>query len=387
MRRGAVLTVVFVGVLTTGAATGSWGGLLPGDEEAAEHAEAEPPDARPVVDRKALLERGAREGPLTDAADGAALDADVLVSRSGDRWSTAYSAREYQGQQQALSGEYVGVGVSVRRTPGGATQVAEVLSDSPAERAGVRVGDTLRRVGGHPVDGRPVTEVVGWLRGNGVADAGTRVVVELVREGEPRTVELTRAALVAETVTVSRLSAEVTRIEITSFTEGSGQRVREAVHRVPEGSGILLDLRGNSGGLVAEAVTAASAFLDGGLVATYGVEGTQRALYAESGDSTEAPLVVLVDAGTMSAAELLTGALQDRGRAIVVGTRTFGKGTVQMPREQPDGSVAELTVGEYATPNGRSVEGTGLLPDLVVQRDDEAERRARTVLSGLATRA
>lgn len=144
---------------------------------------------------------------------------------------------------------------------------------------------------------------------------------------------------------------------------------------------MLLDLRGNSGGLVTEAVVAASAFLDGGLVATYDVHGEQRALYAEPGGDTVRRLVVLIDGGTMSAAELLTGALQDRGRAVTVGSRTFGKGSVQMPSKLAGGSVAELTVGHYRTPAGRSVDGHGITPDLAVS--SRTLQRGETVLSGL----
>jgi carboxyl-terminal processing protease len=146
---------------------------------------------------------------------------------------------------------------------------------------------------------------------------------------------------------------------------------------------VLLDLRGNGGGLLSEAVTAASALLDGGLVATYDDRGEEKTLHASSGGDDERPVVVLVDGGTMSAAELVAGALQDRGRAIVVGSRTFGKGSVQRPEKLPDGSVAELTVGHYRTPAGRDIDGTGITPDLAVGQG--AEARARTVLSGLGT--
>jgi carboxyl-terminal processing protease len=111
------------------------------------------------------------------------------------------------------------------------------------------------------------------------------------------------------------------------------------------------------------------------------VNGDERALHADPGGDTTRPLVALVDGGTMSAAELLTGALQDRGRALVVGSRTFGKGSVQMPSRLPGGSVAELTVGHYRTPSGRGVDGRGLTPDLEVE--DGALERAETVLSGL----
>lgn len=133
-------------------------------------------------------------------------------------------------------------------------------------------------------------------------------------------------------MTVRKLPDGVTVIKVAAFTKGVGDAVRTAVEQTPGHAGIVLDLRGNSGGLVTEAVTAASAFLDGGLVATYDVNGAQRSLHADPGGDTTRPLVALVDGGTMSAAELLTGALQDRGRAVVVGSRTFGKGSIQMPK-------------------------------------------------------
>jgi carboxyl-terminal processing protease len=210
------------------------------------------------------------------------------------------------------------------------------------------------------------------------------VVLGVERDGRARTEFLRRARLTTEPVTVRRLGTAPTStvlIKATAFTRGAGGEIRDAVRSAPGDAGILLDLRANSGGLVGEAVVAASAFLDGGLVATYDVHGEQRALYADAGGDTTRPLVVLVDGGTMSAAELLTGALQDRGRAVTVGSPTFGKGAVQMPSELPDGVVAELTVGQYRTPGGRGVEGRGITPDLVVGTG--ALERAETVLSGL----
>ncbi|WP_436847190.1 S41 family peptidase [Streptomyces buecherae] len=214
--------------------------------------------------------------------------------------------------------------------------------------------------------------------------AGSRVVLGLERAGRQWTETLRRSRLVTRNVTVGRITSgepDATRIKVDAFTKDTGEQVREAVRAAPEGDALLLDLRGNSGGLVTEAATAASAFLDGGLVATYDVRGQQRVVNAEPGGDTQTPLVVLVDGGTMSAGELLTGALQDRGRAVVIGSRTFGKGSVQMPTERPDGSVAQETVGHYRTPVGRGVEGVGITPDLTV--GDDAEQRAQSVLSGL----
>ncbi|MFC8344312.1 S41 family peptidase [Streptomyces sp. NPDC057280] len=371
--RGAALTLVFASVLVAGAATGS----LPG------------PDRKSTPDAARSAAPAGHHQDVAKAAEEAMADgkspmeaAERAVSRSGDRWGAVYSRGEYEEFEEALDGEYTGVGLWARRERDGRIEVTKVRAGSPAAGAGIRAGDLLRGVDGADVDGRPVTEVVSLLRGDAQdAAAGTAVTLRLERGPRVWTETLRRARLSTDSVTVRRLTDRITLIKIDSFTKGSGDAVRTAVRQAPADAGIVLDLRGNSGGLVTEAVTAASAFLDGGLVATYDVDGEQQVLHADSGGDTTRPLVALVDGGTMSAAELLTGALQDRGRAVVVGSRTFGKGSVQMPSRLPDGSVAELTVGHYRTPSGRAVDGKGITPDL--EADSQVLERAETVLSGL----
>ncbi|MFF1741295.1 S41 family peptidase [Streptomyces mirabilis] len=370
--RGAALTLLFASVLVAGAATGSFGD----------------PD-RKSPSPSARSTSAAHRETVTDAAAEAMADgkspmeaAERAVSRSGDRWGAVYSQGEYEEFEEALDGQYTGVGLWARRERDGRIEVTRVQSGSPAAAAGIRTGDRLRSVDGEKVDGRPVTEVVSLLRGDADdAAAGTKVSLGLERGTRAWSETLRRARLSTDSVTVRKLPGGVSVIKVAAFTKGVGDAVRTAVEQTPEHAGIVLDLRGNSGGLVTEAVTAASAFLDGGLVATYDVNGAQRSLYADPGGDTTRPLVALVDGGTMSAAELLTGALQDRGRAVVVGSRTFGKGSIQMPSRLPDGSVAELTVGHYRTPAGHAVDGRGITPDLEV--DAEALERAETVLSGL----
>ncbi|AZQ71832.1 PDZ domain-containing protein [Streptomyces luteoverticillatus] len=418
-RRGAALTLVFMGALAAGAATAAWGAAdgRPARPPAGEHGErqvlshaagrsAVAPRAadrhaadRHTVDRRAV--EAAAERAVHDGKSGSEAAAELL-SRSGDAWSAVYTPREYEGFALALDGAYVGVGLTTRRAEDGRMEVDGVRPGGPAERAGIAPGDRLLTVDGADVTGRPVTEVVSLLRGDGhslgswpVSAPGTTVRLGLQRGAERWERTLRRERLVTESVEVEELSRgaagtlPATLIKVSSFTRGTGERVRAAVREAAPGEGILLDLRGNSGGLVAEAVTAASAFLDGGLVATYDVRGSRHVLRAEPGGDTRRPLVVLVDGGTMSAAELLTGALQDRGRTVVVGSRTFGKGSVQMPSRLADGSVAELTVGHYRTPAGRAVDGAGITPDLAVQGpagdggEKDAEARGRRVLSGL----
>ncbi|WP_327246070.1 S41 family peptidase [Streptomyces sp. NBC_01320] len=384
--RGAALTLVFASVLATAAATGS---LPQGDERAAA---IKARSVASTVDRDEIAAAAAEA-----VADGKSSTeaAEEVVSRSGDRWGAVYDEREYEEFEQALDGSYTGVGLAAKRSADGLVAVARVQPGGPAALAGIEPGDLLRTVDGRRIDRRPVSEVVALLRGDRTSAAvGTTVVLTVQRgvTGPARTLTLTRARLTTEAVTVRRIGAKqlgsdrsdssgAVLIKVDSFTKGSGARIRDAVRDAPAGAGVLLDLRGNSGGLVTEAVVAASGFLDGGLVATYDVHGAQRALYATRGGDTVRPVVVLVDGGTMSAAELVTGALQDRGRAVTVGSRTFGKGSVQMPSKLPGGSVAELTVGHYRTPAGRSVDGHGITPDLVVS--SRALQRAETVLSGL----
>lgn len=376
-------------VLATGVVTGTWsdaaegaaGRTDPGRMSSGAHTRESA-----LADR-AAVERAASEA-VEDGKSGAQAAAEV-VSRSGDRWSTIYTPGEYEDFQEQLGGGYVGVGLWVRPAAGGRIAVSRVQPGSPAARAGIAVGDRLRAVDGRSTRHAPVTEVVARLRGaasggaHGSAVAGSQVTLDLQCGDRRWTETLHRTRLRSRNVVVDRPAGGhgPARVKIAAFTKGTGAAVRRAVREASADDGLLLDLRGNTGGLVTEAVATASAFLDGGLVATYDVRGHQRALYAKRGGNTDLPLVVLVDGGTMSAAELLAGALQDRGRAVLVGSPTFGKGAVQMPSELPDGSVAELTVGHYRTPSGRTVDESGLTPDLVV--GGGAEKRARTVLSGL----
>ncbi|WP_434590316.1 S41 family peptidase [Streptomyces sp. A5-4] len=375
IRRGAALTLIFATVLVTAVATGSWERA-----DGTQSAEQRPASrsAAATADREAVADAAAEA--MADGKSGKEA-AEEVVSRSGDRWGAVYDPGEYEEFEQALDGEYTGVGLWAKRTREGRIEVSRVQPGGPAERAGVRAGDQLRTIDGHRVEKRPVTEVVKLLRGKKAAKPGTWVALGLQRSTRAWSETVQRARLDTEAVTVERLPYGATLIKVASFTKGSGEQVREAVKKAPREHGLLLDLRGNGGGLVTEAVTAASAFLDGGLVATYDVHGEQRALYAEPGGDTRRPVVALVDGDTMSAAELVTGALQDRGRAVTVGSRTFGKGSVQMPSRLPDGSVAELTVGHYRTPAGHSVDGRGISPDLSVS--EKAQQRAQTVLSGL----
>ncbi|RKE19305.1 carboxyl-terminal processing protease [Streptomyces sp. TLI_171] len=349
------LGLVFGAVLFAGAASGAWG--------------------EPVRSLRAPSSSdAATPAPDLSGADLSPQEARQLVGASGDRWAAYLSPQQYA---DLTGGRYAGVGLTVDRAAGGPTEVAEVQPGSPADRAGIAAGDRLVTVDGVPAEQLPVTELVSRLRGG---PAGSTVALAVAAgPGPVRELTLARAELAAREVEVERPHPGVVRIAVHAFTEGVGEQVRAAAAGA---RGVVLDLRGNSGGLVEEAVATASVFLDGGPVASYQAHGERRELAAAAGGDTAVPLVVLVDGGTMSAAELLAGALQDRSRAVLVGGRTFGKGTVQQPSRLADGSVLELTVGRYQTPAGRSPDGTGVQPDVPAAGEDPAAL-ALKVLDGI----
>jgi carboxyl-terminal processing protease len=302
-----------------------------------------------------------------------------------DPYSSYYEPKVYAQFRQVLNGAYTGVGVWVRRSSGGRLRVISVERDSPAARAGVRSGDTLLSVNGHAVAGESVSEVVSGLRGA----AGSAVALRVQRAGHTMSARLRRTRVADRDVHVSTISPGIVQLRITAFTRGVGQWVRQQVSYAQQDhdSGIVLDLRDDPGGLLDEAVETASAFLANGPVVSYVQRGKAPVtLQALGGGNTAIPLVVLVDGGTASAAEIVAGAMQDRNRAVVMGTETFGKGSVQAPSRLSDGSALEFTVGHYLTPSGRSLDGIGITPDVLVPESTpiaELDARAVEVLSGL----
>lgn len=333
------------------------------------------------------------------AHPGADLDADAVrgvLGGLGDTWAAYYGVgdgQQAQGQLRALlDGRYSGLGLWLRRADGNASTgltVASVVAGSPAAAAGLVPGDQLLAVDGRAVSGQGVDAVTAALRGT----AGTDVRLQVrTTAGEVRSPTLTRRDVAAGDVTIATVAPGVVSIRVATFAAGAGAAVQQAVRdaQAHHTRAILLDLRGDPGGLLPEAVTAASAFLDGGpVVRLAGRTVPAHTLDATAGAAdTTTPVAVLVDGGTASAAEILTGALADRGRAVVVGSRTFGKGSVQEVVPLSDGSSFELTVATYTTPAGHRVDGVGIAPDVAVAADSApsvATDRALAVLQALGS--
>lgn len=342
--------------------------------------------------------RGANDSVLEEAATRISTEAAGTVDRDaleraaiqgmlaslGDKYASYYGAAQYADFQRALEGRYTGIGVWLGHVSGH-LQVTSVLPGSPADSAGLRTGDEIVTLDGISVTDKSVSQVVAAMRG----DVGTELHVGLRRSSVEQDVVVRRAAVQTKDVLVDHPVRDVVRIQVAAFTKGVGRDVRAAVEQantdhVP---GIVLDLRGNAGGLLHEAVETASAFLADGNVVTYRGRGVADERYdvVSAGDANTT-LVVLVDGGTASAAEVVAGALQDRDRAVIVGTRTYGKGSVQQPIRLIDGTAIEITIARYYTPSGRSVDGVGIRPDIEVAPSadsDVALDRAVDVLTGI----
>lgn len=364
--RGAAAAAALGFAYAVGAGTGA---RAPARPQALDH--------RTVEDTAVEVARAAPDPARERAAVERAL------RRIGDRWARFYTASEFSGLEAALNGWYSGVGLWLEKS-GDDARIVGVQPGSPAERAGVRPGDVISEVDGTATRDLTVATVAAALHG----EPATSVGLAVRRDGVPLRFALVRTAMASHDVNASLTADGVVVIRIAAFTRGVGREVREAVAGRPgHRGGVLLDLRANPGGLLDEAVDTASVFLAGGPVVTFERTGAppERLLAGPGGDSA-VPLVVLVDGGTASAAEVVAGSLRDRDRAVIVGSRTFGKGSVQEPLRLADGSGIEVTVGRYRTPSGRNLDGSGIDPDIAVNANRpprEAERRALTVVRGL----
>ncbi|HVV77835.1 MAG TPA: S41 family peptidase [Mycobacteriales bacterium] len=342
-----------------------------------------------VIDQavQAIESRAAKPVPASVLQQAAV---DGMLRALGDPWSAYYEPTEFARYEQTLSGSYSGVGIWVRRTSSGVLRIESVQEGSPAAAAGLKEGDILSAVAGLPVEGRTVADVADALWGR----PGTSVTVRVLRDGHAVTEVLARAKIRNGDVSAEPIEPGIERLRIAMFTRGVGNWVRARVRDAARQHlhGIVLDLRDDPGGLLDEAVRTASAFLDRGTVVSYVQRGSPPVPLAARGGpgNTSIPLVVLVNGGTASAAEIVAGALQDRGRAVIVGSQTFGKGSVQAPDRLSDGSDIELTVGNYLTPAGRSLDGVGITPDVLLGPDVPQSvlfEHAVEVLSGLTADA
>lgn len=310
----------------------------------------------------------------------------VLKEETDDPYALFYGPKGYESLQELTSGKFSGIGVWLKPVDD-ELRIVSVLPDTPALEAGLAPDDVIRTIDGVAVEGMPVDEAVARIKG----PEGTEVTLEIDRADEELSFTITRDQIDLPSVRASLAGGDVGYVRLLTFSRGVGRDVRAQVERLSDrgAEGIVLDMRDNGGGLFDEAIDVASVFIENGVVVTYKERATPALEYEAEGDALEdVPVVVLVNEGTASASEIVAGALQDRGRGVVVGTTTFGKGSVQQLIQLLDGSALKLTTAAYLTPSGESIDGKGIEPDVQVDDDldtvpDEQRTRAIEILRGL----
>ena len=298
-----------------------------------------------------------------------------------DPHSSFLDATDFQSMKAQTDGNYGGLGLTVSMEDG-AVKVITASEDTPAFRAGIKPGDYITHLNGELLFGGTLDEAVEEMRGK----PGTSVKVTIVRPGRDKPFDLSLTREVIELKPVKwEVKGDVGVININSFSKNTGAGVRAAIAGIEKSlghkpTGYVVDLRSNPGGLLDQAIEVSDAFLDHGeIVSQRGREKNDiERYYAKPGDDTQgAPIVVLVDAGSASAAEIVAGALQDHHRAIVMGERSFGKGSVQTLLPLSQVSALRLTTARYYTPSGRSVQEGGIEPDVLVPQLSDPDYKTR----------
>ena len=289
-----------------------------------------------------------------------------------DPHSAYLEPEDFQELQESTSGEFGGLGIEVGQEDG-LLRVISPIDDTPAARAGIEAGDLILRIDGQPTKGWSLMEAVDKLRGK----PGSKIELTLVREGgKPFTLKLERAVIKVRSVKSELLEKDYGYLRISQFQVNSGEEVAKALRQLQKDNGgklggLVLDLRNNPGGVLQAAVEVSDHFLNKGLIVyTKGrIANSELRFSADSADASQGvPLVVLINGGSASAAEIVAGALQDHKRAVLMGTDSFGKGSVQTVLPLTNDRALKLTTALYFTPSGRSIQAQGIVPDIVVER-------------------
>jgi len=298
-----------------------------------------------------------------------------------DPHSSYLDARDFKNMKTTTEGNYGGVGLTVQGEDG-VIKIVTPTEDTPAARAGLKSGDYITHVDGKLIYGEQLDEAVDKMKGV----AGTDVRLTIVRPGRDKPFDVTLKREIIEIKAVKwEVKGDVGVININTFSKATGPGVRSAFVAIDKvlghrPLGYVVDLRANGGGLLDQAIEVSDSFLDRGeIVSQRGREKTDiQRYYARPGDDAHGlPVVVLVDPGTASASEIVAGALQDHHRALILGERSFGKGSVQTVMPLTEDTALRLTIARYYTPSGRSVQEGGIDPDIVVPQLTDADRRAR----------
>ena len=282
-----------------------------------------------------------------------------------DPHSSYMTKDEYKELKIMTTGKFGGLGMVVTMKDGMLTVVSPI-EDTPAYKSGIKAGDIIIKINGESTIGMTLDQAVKKLRGK----PGTKVKLTVLREGTTKPIELviTRAIIHVKSVKYKKYG-NIGYVKITQFQDGTTKELKKALNKLGKIDGLVLDLRNDPGGLLKEAVGVCDLFIKKGVIVSIRGRNKNNVQYFyahDDGDEPTYPMVVLINAGTASAAEIVSGCLKDHKRAIIMGVRSFGKGSVQSIIPLGDGSALRLTTARYYTPNGKSIQAVGIQPDIVV---------------------
>ena len=305
---------------------------------------------------------------------------EAILKSTGDQWANYFPTKSAQEFTRTLAGRFSGIGLWLRKNRSGAIEISSVQPKSPSASVGLKSLDVINKINGQSMNGVSVATAVGALRG----EPGTQVTIDFERNQNPGRVSVQRAAVLNGDVIATQIAPKIVYIQISAFSSSVSSEVARALYKYPHSKGVILDLRDNPGGLIDQASSVASQFLSEGPIVSYSRRNQSDVVLNSNNTSPDlAPMTVLINRSTASAAEVLTGALQDRNRSVILGENSYGKGTVQEISTLFDGSKIEITVGKYRTPSGQIIDQVGITPDLLVSEDQEISK-ALQVLGGLA---
>lgn len=294
-----------------------------------------------------------------------------ILKGTGDKYGRYYNAEEYKNLLESNKGESVGIGIEVHKDPSGYIKVVGVYENSPAKDSGVEVGDIIKKIEGNDVLDIGFNKSISLLKG----EPNTKVNIAIQREGEEKNLSISRKNIVIESV-VGQKEGDVGYVRIKSFNEKTPSQFINLVETLKTQGvkGFVFDVRNNGGGLVSSVSDILDYLLpEGDIVSAVYKDGTKEVLYTSDKEQLNMPMVVLVNGGTASAAELFAAALKDYNKAILVGTTTFGKGIMQETFTLSDGSAVKLTVAHYYPPKSGNYDGVGVKADFEVKLTPEQE--------------
>lgn len=296
----------------------------------------------------------------------------AYLSSYGDKYTVYYTPEEYKSLMESTSGTFYGIGAVCQKSDEGGIVIVEPYTNAPAYKAGVRKGDRVIKVDGKDIMDMDLSAAVALIKG----DKGTQVNLTVVRDGQTMDFSITRDAVNIKTVDYEMREDSIGYIIISQFDDVTTEQFKDALNDLQDQGmkGLVIDVRSNPGGVLSVVVDIVDQIVPKGLIVyTEDIDGNRKEYNGKSNNELSIPIAVLVDGNSASASEIFAGALQDYGKAKIIGTQTFGKGIVQTIQPLTDGSAIKYTIAKYYTPKGQDIHGHGVTPDIVVEYDSNAD--------------